>query len=60
MEAGFCQIQSHLATRMAHSSLKEFDPTKESVEDFKEHFKFYCQANNVKGEGEHARPYGLT
>ena len=28
---------------------------KVSVEDFKEHFEFYCQANNVKGEGEHAR-----
>ena len=40
---------------MAHGTLKEFDPTKESIEDFKECFEFYCLANIVKGEGEHAR-----
>ena len=40
---------------MAHGSLREFDPTKESIEDFKEHFEFYCTANNIRGEGEHAR-----
>ena len=40
---------------MAHGSLREFDLTKESIEDFKERFEFYCLANNIKGEGEHAR-----
>ena len=40
---------------MAHGSLREFDPTKESIEDFKERFEFYCTANNIRGEGEHAR-----
>ena len=40
---------------MAHGSLKEFYPTKKSIEDFKERFEFYCLANNVKGEGEHAQ-----
>ena len=36
---------------MAHGTLREFDPVKESIEDFKERFEFYCLANNVKGEG---------
>ena len=40
---------------MAHGSLREFDPTKESIEDFKGRFEFYCTANNICGEGEHAR-----
>ena len=40
---------------MAHVNLREFDLKKESIEDFKECFEFYCLANNVKGEGEYAR-----
>ena len=40
---------------MAHGSLREYDPTKESIEDFKEHFEFYCTAKNIRGEGEHAQ-----
>ena len=40
---------------MAHGSLREFDPIKESIEDFKERFEFYCLANNFWGEGDHAR-----
>ena len=40
---------------MAHGSLREFDPIKESVEDFKKCFEFYCLANNFWGEGDHAR-----
>ena len=51
----FCQYTTDLATRMAHGSLKEFDPKKESIEDFKERFEFYCLANNIKGDGDHAR-----
>ena len=41
--------------RMAHGSLREFDPIKESIEDFKERFEFYCLANNFRGEGNHAQ-----
>ena len=33
-----------LATRMAHG------PVKESIEDFRERFDFYCLANNIRGE----------
>ena len=51
----FRQYTTDLATRMAHGSLKEFDPKKESIEDFKERFEFYCLANNIKGDGDHAR-----
>jgi len=32
---------------MAHQSIREFDPRKESLEDFYEHFEFYCVANNI-------------
>jgi len=39
-----------LATRMAHGNLCEFDPNKESIEDFREQFEFYCVANNVRGD----------
>ena len=35
-----------------HGMLRDFDSTKESIEDFCERFKFYCLANNIKGEGE--------
>ena len=40
---------------MAHGVLREFDPLKESVEDFRERFDFYCLANKISGEGEAAR-----
>ena len=40
---------------MAHRSLREFDPTNESIEDFKERCEFYCTANNIRGEGEHTQ-----
>ena len=33
---------------MAHGVLKEFDPEKESIEDFRERFDFYCVANKIK------------
>ena len=39
----------------AHGMLRDFDSTKESVEDFRERFKFYCLANNIKGEGDRQR-----
>ena len=32
-----------------HGTLRDFDSTKESIEDFCERFKFYCLANNIKG-----------
>ena len=34
-------------TRMAHGSLWEFDSSKESIEDFRKRFEFYCVANNI-------------
>jgi len=36
-----------LAMRMAHGTIHEFDPQKESIEDFHERFEFYCVANNL-------------
>ena len=33
---------------MAHGNLREFDPKKESVEDFHERFEFYCVANGIR------------
>lgn len=39
---------------MAHGSLKEFDPAKESIEDFRERFDLYCLANNIRGENADA------
>ena len=45
----------HLATRMAHGNLREFDPKKESIEDFRERFDFYCLANNVCDTEENQR-----
>ena len=39
---------------MAHGVLREFDPLKESIEDFRERFDFYCLANNIRSEGEGA------
>ena len=40
---------------MAHGVLKEFEPEKESMEDFRERFDFYCVANKIKNEGEDLR-----
>ena len=40
---------------MAHGVLHEFDPSKESIEDFRERFDFYCVANKISGEGDAAR-----
>jgi len=37
---------------MARGSVEEFDPAKESVEDFQQRFEFYCLANNIKAEDE--------
>ena len=39
---------------MAHGTLREFDATKESIEDFRQRFEFYCQVNNIK-EGDEAQ-----
>ena len=39
----------------AHGMLRDFDSTKESVEDFHERFEFYCLANNIKEEGDGQR-----
>ena len=36
--------------RMGYGSLREFDPKKELVEDFHEHFKFYCMANGIRDD----------
>ena len=43
-----------LATRMAHGVLREFDPSKESIEEFCERYDFYCLVNNIHREGEAA------
>ena len=40
---------------VTHGTLRDFDSTKESIEDFRERFEFYCLANNIKGEGEALR-----
>ena len=37
---------------MAHGVLREFNSVKESIEDFHEHFDFYCLANNIQSDGE--------
>ena len=50
----FVNIQ-HLATRMAHGSLREFDPKKKSIEDFRERFDFYCLVNNIRDNKENLR-----
>ena len=39
---------------MGYGVLREFDLLKESIEDFREHFDFYCLANNIRGEGDAA------
>ena len=38
--------------RMAHCSIWEFDPAKELVNDFQQHFEFYCLVNSVKADDE--------
>ena len=43
-----------LATRMVHGVLREFDLSKQSIEDFCERFKVYCLANNICGKEEAA------
>ena len=40
---------------MAHGVLKEFDPAKESVEDFRERFDFYCVANKFRNDSDDLR-----
>ena len=37
---------------MAHGQIKEFDSAKETIEDFRQHFEFYCTANNIKSGDE--------
>ena len=37
---------------MAHGQIKEFDATKETIDDFRQHFEFYCAANNIKSDDE--------
>ena len=39
---------------MAHGTLREFEATKESIENFCQRFKFYCLANNIK-DGDEAQ-----
>ena len=45
-------IITFLVTRMAHGHIKEFDSTKETINDFRQHFEFYCAANNIQSENE--------
>ena len=47
--------KQHLATRMAHGNLCEFDPKKELIKDFCERFDFYCLANNIRDTDENER-----
>ena len=37
---------------MAHGHIKEFDPMQETIDNFRQHFEFYCTANNIKSEDE--------
>ena len=39
---------------MAHGTLREFDASKESIEDFHQRFEFYCLANSIK-DGDEAQ-----
>ena len=41
-----------MATRIAHTHIREFDAAKETIEDFHQRFEFYCQANEMKSEDE--------
>jgi len=38
--------------RMAQGHIKEFDSVKETIEDSRQCFEFYCTANNIKAEDE--------
>ena len=40
---------------MAHRVLKKFDPEKESIEDFRERYDFYCVVNKLRNEGKDLR-----
>ena len=40
---------------IAHGVLKEFDLEKDSIEDFRERFEFYCVANKIKNDGDDLR-----
>ena len=35
---------------MTHGTFREFDPKKESIEDFEKRFEFYCVANGIHGD----------
>ena len=37
---------------MAHGHIKEFDSTKETIDDFRQCFEIYCAANKVQSENE--------
>ena len=37
---------------MSHWHIREFESTKETVDDFHQRFEFYCAANNIKSEDE--------
>jgi len=37
---------------MAHGHIWEFDPTKETVDDFCQRFEFYCLANKITDEDD--------
>ena len=37
---------------MAHGHIKEFDLTKETIDDFRQRFEFYCAANIIKSDDE--------
>ena len=39
---------------MAHGTLREFDVNKESIDDFRQRFEFYCLANNIR-DGDEAQ-----
>ena len=34
----------------AYGMMHEFDPVKESIKDFHDHFDFYCLANNIQSD----------
>ena len=37
---------------MAYGHIKEFNSTKETIDDFHQRFEFYCAANNIKSDDE--------
>ena len=40
---------------MAHGNLREFDTSKENIDDFRQRFEFYCLANNIKEGMKHSQ-----